>query len=85
MMVLYTLDVLVVQVEEEHQGQQPHLVDLRHNQEHMVQELIMEIEEDSIMYQVVDGHQLEEVVQVIMEQIHPPHIVVAEMEQSVYN
>ena len=85
MMVLCFLVDLVVQVEEEHQEHQAHLVGLQHNQVHMVQELTMEIEEETIMYQVVDGHQQEEAVQVVVEQTHLLHIVVVEMEQSVYN
>jgi hypothetical protein len=86
LMVLCILVVLVVQVEEEHQEIQTHLVDLQHNQVHMVGELIMEIEEETILYQVVDGHQQEEGVQVVMEQtLNLAQFQVVGMEESVYN
>ena len=51
----------------EHQDHQV-VVDLQHNQVHMVQELIMEIEEETMLMDLVAvGHQQEEVVQVVKE------------------
>ena len=85
LMVLCILVVLVVQVQGEHQDHQV-VVDLQHNQVHMVQELIMEIEEETMLMDLVAvGHQLEEEVQVHKEQIHLPKFQAVGMEELVYN